>query len=81
MKKQIIIRKIAEHKFTITIDGNTRKDFISLADCKEWVGCMFAHGLFKGYEPVIENNGEMTPVVPTYEYEVEAPGICKFIAI
>lgn len=79
-KKQIIIRRIADKRFTITVDGKTREGFDSLADCKEWVGCMQAHDLFKGYAPLYETNGELLPVLPTYEYPVDEPKLALMLA-
>lgn len=75
----IIVRKVGKKEFTITADKKTRKGFIDLADCKEWIGTMQAHGLFRGYIAYYESPEGPEILEPTYESPCECPIIAKFV--
>lgn len=80
MSREIICRKLSRYNFSITVDGRVREGFNSIGDCAEWVGAMQAHGLYIGYDAVIEgDNGRMTQLIPTYEYPFREPAILSFI--
>jgi len=75
---EIIVRKVAEGKFTITADGSTRHGFASTQDAAEWAGCMQEHGLFKGYSLILVSlTGARRVLQPTYNHPCHVPGICS----
>ena len=76
---EIIVRKEGSGDFSITTEGRTRFGFVSLADCKEWIGAMKAHGLFLGYRAYTEGeDGKLKEIEPTYDNPFATPGFVLF---
>lgn len=76
--EMIIVRRVADKKYTVTADGKTRHGYVSPKDCAEFVGTCQAHGLFPGHKLFIEDNyGCLNPLEPTYENPCLCPAVCR----